>query len=49
VSIRWIEDYEPDDKGWEIVIGPLIRPEHRPQPTQADAPDAEDSADEDTE
>jgi hypothetical protein len=31
-----IEDYVPPDKGWGIVIGPLIRPEHRPRPEQAD-------------
>jgi hypothetical protein len=40
-----IEDYEPSDEGWGVVIGPLIRPEHRPQPKQADERDAGAPAD----
>ena len=40
-----IENYEPSDEGWGIVIGPLIRPEHRPQPKQADERGAEAPAD----
>lgn len=34
-----IENYEPDDKGWGIVLGPFMRPK----------PDAEEPLDEDAE
>jgi hypothetical protein len=41
-----IENYEPDDEGWGVVIGPFMRP----MPEQADDErDADVPADEDSE
>jgi hypothetical protein len=34
-----IEDYEPDDRAWGVVIGPFVRPK----------PEAEEPLDEDAE
>jgi hypothetical protein len=41
-----IENYEPEDEGWSVVIGPFTQ---KPEPEQADERDAEAPADEDTE
>jgi hypothetical protein len=40
-----IENYEPSDEGWGIVVGPFMRPtpEHDTDERDADAPADEDS------
>ena len=43
-----IENYEPSDEGWGVVIGPFIRPEHRPRPeAELPAEVSDDERDED--
>jgi hypothetical protein len=40
-----IENYEPSDEGWGIVIGPFMQ---KPEPKQADEREEDAPADEDS-
>jgi hypothetical protein len=45
VSVKIIENYEPDDRGWGIVVGRFMQPTPEPKDEQQQGEGAEEHDD----